>query len=269
MSLTKTIKRMTIGAKLKALVFSVLFLIFAESVIFYQEFFWTILVSILTAFALSFLWFLGPDLFIRKKIKLAKSLLPFLLIASATFFFLFENNIWFCQIVVALVIVAIWFFMRVYHLMPPDEAKSSDSFLVFEKIFPIVLFCLFLASWVIWNFYYNLAWPLWAPMIIWFLVVLLLFYYLFWFAGLLDEVSSPASFLTAIVLVEIFLVLAFWYCDPYIKSFILTISAFGVGEVLFLIEKSALTQRKIWWIILVLGVLLGIILKTIVWVRAI
>ena len=121
--------------KIKTVILSLILLGFFEALYFKQQFFWIIILPIILAFILAFIWILGPDLIRRKSLKMKKMILPFLLLAGIVFFILFEPSRFLGQIIIFLGILSCILFLVIYRKIPLERPKDSKYNLVYNFLF--------------------------------------------------------------------------------------------------------------------------------------
>ncbi len=260
---------MTLVTRIKALTTCIALLIFFEAIYFRTQFFAAIALPISIVFVLAFLWILGPDFFYRRELKAKKTILPFLLILATTFFLFIEPTIVFKQTIIFASVFSIWIFYAIYRKIPIEDTAESKKLPVQNWLNFLLVLTAFLCFWVIYNFYFAYAMPLWISMLLVLLISLILFYYFFWSINIYEKIILPFAALLGLSILEVFLVLAFWSTSPTSRSLILVLTFYILLGLILSRAKNQLNKARIIEYLIVFLIIFLMIIFRLNWDRMI
>ncbi|MEI6039773.1 MAG: hypothetical protein WCP93_00250 [Candidatus Berkelbacteria bacterium] len=183
-----------------------------------------------------------------------KLILAAILAVSVYGFFYFETSIILKVLVV--VIAGVSFYMGIRHEAEKPPLTSHREFLI--------LFVLYLAVFTLYNLLYGLGIQLYLIMIaVWLLVTLLFLCMLI--LDKIDTLMRRALFwlfasLNGLVVLEVFLSLAFWPVDPKIKSLILVVVFYLITNLIYLYTHNVLRFKKVLGYFVVSVLILGLLI---------
>ncbi len=256
---------MSFITKIKAITTSLALLAFYEAIFFRTQFFWAISLPIAIIFILAFLWILGPDFFYRQQLKFKKAIVPFLLIASTILFLFIEPSSFFRQVIIVLSVFSVFIFFAIYRKIPIEENAESKKLPIQNWLTFILSLTAFLCFWLIYNFYFAYTLPLWLSMVIVLIISLILFYYFFWSLSIFENIIFPFSALMGLVILEVFLILAFWAIDPTTRSLLMIIVFYPLLNLILARTRNELNRSKVIEYLIVFGILFILLILTISW----
>ena len=256
---------MTFVTKIKAITTSIALLAFYEAVFFRTQFFWKLALPISIVFILAFLWILGPDFFYRRQLKAKKLIVPFILFVVTTLFLFIETSSLFRQIIIFLSVFSAFIFFAIYRKIPIEENAESKKLPVQNWLTFILSLTAFLSFWLVYNFYFAYALPLWLSMLIILAISLILFYYFFWALSIYEKIVFPFSALLGLVILEVFLILAFWATDPTTRSLLMIIVFYPVLNLILARTRNQLNRSKVIEYLIVFGLLFILLVLTLNW----
>lgn len=146
------------------------------------------------------------------------------------------------------------------------QQKKDDSPLS-SKREVLILFILYLSLGSIYNLLYSIGIPLAFVMIAVCILVFALFFGLLVLDRIDNRFTGPRFWffivLSGLILLEIFLSLAFWPIDPKFKSLILVIVFYCMTNIIYLYAHDMLRLKKITNLLAVSVILLALVIVTI------
>lgn len=131
----------------------------------------------------------------------------------------------------------------------------------------LILFILYLSLSSVYNLLYSLGIPLAIIMIVVCLLVFALFFGLLALEQLDELFGGPRSWvfiiLAGLVLLEVFLSLAFWPVDPKFKSLILVVVFYAITNLIYLYAQNMLRLKRVIGFMVVSIFVLAIVILTI------
>ncbi|MFA4871983.1 MAG: hypothetical protein WC610_02915 [Patescibacteria group bacterium] len=129
----------------------------------------------------------------------------------------------------------------------------------------ISLLMCFIISYALLNFYVFLNFPWWALIIIYFPVIFILFFERFLAYDFPFKTNFLYSFLTALVLIEILIVLLWWPNSIYVLALILLIFYYLLSSIAILYWQDKLTKKSARQYLVFAAVVLVLVLMTASW----